>query len=95
MLFKADRRHEKSNSHLRSNQHLETPGLMREASKDEYLKPGMMESGRYEEEKNKDKNKKGKSPAVIHKINILQNLNSSDTKEVGLSSHNFRLSARQ
>ena len=93
VLFKADRRNEKSNSHLRSNVQLDTPGLMRDVSKDEYLKPGMMESGRYEEEKNKDTKNKGKS--IIHKINILQNLNSSEMKDVGLSSHNVRLSARQ
>ena len=77
MLFKAERsKNENSNAHLRSNLQLESPGLMREVSKDEYLRPGMVEKPRYED-KNNSGDKKKKSPAVLHKINILQNLNNN------------------
>ena len=81
----------------RSGNQLESPGLHRDASKDEHLRPGgMVESARYDVKEDQRKEATGKkSPARVHKINILQNLNSNDTKDVGVSSHNVRLSARQ
>ena len=55
---------------------------MREVSKDEYLRPGMVEKARYDD-KDKD-NKKKRSTAVVHKINILQNLNNA-SGDIGIS----------
>lgn len=100
VLFKpTDKLKDKSIESARSNHKLESPGMHRDASKDEYLKPGMVESARYDlkdDQRNKDVKKLSPTAATrVHKINILQNLNSNETKEVGLSSHhNMRLSAR-
>ena len=63
---------------------------MREVSKDEYLKPGMVEKARYDDKDNSSKKKR--SPAVVHKINILQNLNHA-SGDLGISPVNVKTSA--
>lgn len=78
---------------------LETPGLHRDPSQDEYLKPGMVERGRYgdkaESPTNENEKKPSKAPPrKVHQISVLQNLSTSDAKQ-GAYSYNYKLSARQ
>ena len=78
---------------------LETPGLHRDPSQEEYLKPGMVERGRYGDKvesptSDNDKKPSKAPPRKVHQISVLQNLTSSDAKH-GAYNYNIKLPARQ
>lgn len=88
-----------------SNVQLETPGMMRDNSKDEFLQPGMVASARYNngnadkqatkevnESPEKYRSKRVSPGGRVHKINVLgtMNTNSGETSaNVGAGSSSY------